>query len=473
MSLYEDVLRAGAGAPGAPGASGGAPKPPRDSAAVVPWRRSASGDLEVFWVRRSDELAFMGGWYAFPGGAKNRDDATLEDTAVRELHEETGLAVSGGRLVPAGRWLTPPLGPMRFDNRFFLLEWPAREPEQPVVAPGELAFGEWIAPAIAFERWRSGEVLAAPPVLHFLRVLAEDGPERGLARLADPAEAFLGRLLAIEFRPGYLVFPLATRTLPPATHTNAVVVGTRRALLIDPGSDDARELELLFEALHVARERRGVEIGAIVLTHHHPDHVAGVAAARAALGVPVWAHAATAERLATFGLSVDRELRDGEPLVLPGGDVGGDVDAGERVLTVVETPGHARGHLVFHDAAARVLVGGDLVSALSTIVIDPPEGDLDDYLASLERAAALDATLLIPAHGTALLDPPKVLRKAIAHRLWREEKLLAAWAGGLRSLDELVPVVYDDAPAFLHPLAARQLTAHLERLRRAGRLRED
>jgi ribonuclease/clavin/mitogillin len=460
MSLYETVLQ------GLAATAASAPKPPRDSAAVVPWRRSADGHLEVFWVRRADELAFMGGWYAFPGGAKERADATIEDTALRELVEETGLVVERERLVPAGRWVTPPLGPVRFDNRFFLLEWPSQATSQPVIEPGELAFGEWIAPRVAFERWQRGEVLAAPPVLHFLRVLAEDGPERGLVRLIEPAEAFLGRMLAIEFRPGFRVLPLATRTLPPATHTNAVLVGRREALLVDPGSADPAELDLLFEALRAARERHGIALVAIALTHHHPDHVAGVEAARAELNVPVWAHAATAERLAPLGIAIDRVLADGDTIRLRDGD-------GEQILDVVATPGHARGHLVFHDAAARVLVGGDLVSALSTIVIDPPEGDLDDYLASLERAAGLDATLLIPAHGTALLDPPKVLRKAIAHRLWREEKLLTAWANGLRSLDELVPVVYDDAPPALHPLAARQLTAHLDRLSRAARIQRE
>src|SRR5215204_1353738 len=213
-SLYEKVLRHQG------------ETPVRASAAVIPWRRQGK-KIEVFWVRRAEALAFMGGWHAFPGGGLSRSDAAIPVSgepsglgglppaagfpeslmsqatepgpdiipglvacAIRELHEETGILLEdASRLVWAGRWLTPPFAPVRFDNRFFLLEWPESEPVQPSVLPGECDDGEWIDPRAAWDSWRRGDVLAAPPILHILDVLAQDGPAgQGLRRLQDPSE---------------------------------------------------------------------------------------------------------------------------------------------------------------------------------------------------------------------------------------------------------------------------------------------
>ena len=461
---------------------------------MVLWRRGAAG-LEVYWVERSPRLPFMGGWHAFVGGALERGDAErpvagrpaglearpprgfpdslregdgevpddvpgLAACALRELAEETGLQVGrADRLVFAGRWLTPPLGPLRFDNRFFLLEWPAEEPAQPRVVAGELVAGEWIAPRAALDRWASGEVLAAPPILHLLRVLAEEGPERGLPRLRDPGETNLGPHRRIEFRPGVFVFPLATRTLPPATHTNCYLVGNEERVLIDPGAADAAEIDRLEAALAALAARDGGRVAAIWLTHHHPDHVGGAAELRRRLGVPLHAHRATGERLAARGLALDGEL-------LPDAEVA----LGALRLRVLHTPGHARGHLCFHAAAERWLVAGDLVAGFGTIVVDPPEGDMDDYLASLERVRDLGPLTLFPAHGPALRDGQAALAELIAHRHEREASILAAWRGGRREPATIVPLVYDDVPRSAWPLAERQVQAHLDRLRRAGEI---
>ncbi len=524
-SLYETVL---AGVPAA------AARAPRASAAVVLWRQGETG-VEVFWVQRAEELAFMGGWHAFVGGSVAKADAatpvageaqgigsgmaaaapeTLLDglgelpgdlvpgllaCALRELLEETGVLLArpaavalpaelaaarrrvladagalgrvadelgvtldASRLVFAGRWLTPPFGPLRFDNRFFLVEWPRQAAVQPEVLPGELAAGEWVEAGAAVERWRRGEVLAAPPVLHILRVLAEDGPVAGLPRLVDPREANLGPFRRMEFRPGIVAIPLRTATLPPASHTNAYLLGHGEMVLVDPGSADPGEIDRLGRALRAALAPAGRRLTAIWLTHHHPDHVGGVAAVRQAFGVPVHAHAATAERLAARGIPVDAELVDGQQVPL----------AGEPPMTlrVVHTPGHARGHLCFFDEADGALVAGDLVAGLGTIVVDPPEGDMDDYLASLAKARALSPTTLLPAHGPAIRRGAAKLQEYMDHRLWREERVLAAWRAGTRSPRAMLPTVYDDAPPEAWPLAERQILAHLERLQRAGRL---
>ncbi|MEM7482829.1 MAG: MBL fold metallo-hydrolase [Acidobacteriota bacterium] len=523
-SLYEIVMAAAADAPLPP------PKAPRPSASVIPWRRIRDR-IQVYWVRRTNALAFMGGWYAFPGGGLSRKDlpvpvagspqavpepfaATvfLDDghhetppdlvpgltaCVLRELFEETGLLLttepmpetvlarlsqerqqllgkqrpfaellndlgvelSADRLTFAGRWLTPPLAPMRFDNRFFLLEWPESERLQPEIFPGELDAGEWIDPAEAHARWSEGDVVTAPPILHALKVLADAGPVDGLARLQQPDEASLGPFRRIEFRPGVILLPLETATLPPANRTNAILLGTRERVLIDPGSSLPAEQEKLEAA--IAALPPGT-VTAIWLTHHHPDHIGGVERARQALKVPVLAHRLTAERLAERDIRVDGFLEDGEVRVLNGEP--------PFPVRIFHTPGHARGHLCFLEENRRSLIGGDLVAGFGTIVIDPPEGDMDDYLHSLERMADLAPGTLFPAHGPPLRDATGSFRHYIEHRLWREAKVLAAWRDGLREPAAIRPQVYEDTPKPAWPLAERQIKAHLQRLDRAGRL---
>jgi glyoxylase-like metal-dependent hydrolase (beta-lactamase superfamily II) len=141
-------------------------------------------------------------------------------------------------------------------------------------------------------------------------------------------------------------------------------------------------------------------------------------------------------------------------------------------LRAIHTPGHASNHLCFMLEETRMLFTGDHVMQGSTVVINPPDGDMRAYLRSLETLLAEDIAILAPAHGYLMGTPHKELRRLIAHRLAREEKVLAA----LRkhqpaSLETLVPVVYDDVPARIHGWAARSLTAHLDKLVAEGRAR--
>jgi glyoxylase-like metal-dependent hydrolase (beta-lactamase superfamily II)/8-oxo-dGTP pyrophosphatase MutT (NUDIX family) len=379
-----------------------------------------------------------------------------------EVLAEMGLEADGSPLTYAGRWITPPLGPVRFDNRFFLLEWPPDEALQPVVDAHEATSGEWVRPAAAIERWRRGRVLTAPPILHLLQVLAEDGPVDGLPRLHCPEEANLGPFRRVEFQPGVLVFPVRTPTLPPAAFTNCYLLGAEGCVLVDPGSSLERDVERLAAAVGAARDRLGRTVREIWLTHHHPDHVGGAPALRERLGVPIAAHAETARRLAG-AFTVDRHIEAGEVTQLGGA-------GGPFTVRALLTPGHARGHLCFLHEELGSLLAGDLVAGTGTIVVDPPEGNMQQYLDSIDSLLELAPRTLFPGHGPTLHDAPGRLLEYREHRRWREERIFRAWCRGRREPKEMLREVYDDVPPQAFPLAERQIVAHLERLAALGRL---
>jgi ribonuclease/clavin/mitogillin len=266
---------------------------------------------------------------------------------------------------------------------------------------------------------------------------------------------------AREIAAGLWVLPLRTPTLPPAAYTNCFLLGQQDLVLIDPATPYEDEQRRLLAALDAVAAQGG-RIRAIWLTHHHADHVGAVELCRRHLQVKVLAHPATAARLEELGIEIDGYLNGGERV-----ELGGDPPF---VLRVVHTPGHARGHLAFFDEKYGSLIAGDLMSTLSTIVIDPPEGDMDDYLESLEKVAALAPRAIFPSHGPLALAAMKKLQELHRHRLAREEKVLAAWQSGKKTPEEMVAEVYDDTPPAMHPVALRQIAAHLGRLEKLGRL---
>ena len=461
----------------------------------------------------------MGGWNAFPGGRLSPDDATVPvdgtvggagaylssgeraahpACALRELFEEAGvlsavgsipneaeldsarlkllaseldfgawlrncgLALDASRLMFAGRWVTPPLSKIRFDATFFLLEWPASAGRQPSVIPGELSSGEWTSAKNALAQWEAGEVLLAQPTLETLRVLAEFGPE-GRSRLWRSQAHQPNSPHSIEFRPLIRVIPLASRTLPPATHTNTILIGGRDMILIDPGSPWESELRRLREIVESESRRTGGRLRGIWLSHHHEDHVAGAESLRRHYGVSVSCHAATASRLTRAGIRIDGQLRD-EQLV----ELAGTPPLRVRVL---HTPGHASGHLCFLEERTHTLLGGDMVSGYSSVVINPPDGCMAKYLDSLERLSGLNPQVILPSHGSMIPEAQKALREARRHRLWREERVLEAWRGGERDPQRMLGPVYGDLHPLAQPIAVRQLLAHLERLEVIGRIR--
>jgi glyoxylase-like metal-dependent hydrolase (beta-lactamase superfamily II) len=256
---------------------------------------------------------------------------------------------------------------------------------------------------------------------------------------------------------------LRTPTLPPAAHTTCYLVGptagSGELLVVDPATPYPDELAVLLAAL-TGEEAAGRRAAAVFLTHHHRDHVGAATAVAAARGIPIWAHAETARRLPDIAIA--RAIDPDEVLAF-----------GAARARAVFTPGHAAGHLCLLDPESGAMIAGDMVAGVGTILVDPSEGDMAEYLASLEAMLALAPTRLLPAHGPMIDDAPGKLRQYLAHRRMREAKVLAAVVARPAAPHDLVPVAYDDTPRVLWPLAERSLLAHLVKLARDGQVVED
>jgi len=474
----------------------------RESAVSV-LARGHGQSLELYWVKRSDAVTVQPGFHSFLGGKVDPEDAelpiagdandvtraaaacaireTLEEAGVligttdpvapetvREARErllaggghfpamarELGLRFSMEHLVFAGRWKTPPFSTVRFDTLYFLGRVP--EGQRPEVHAAELAEGEWIRPAAALERWERGEVTFVAPILWTLRAAAA-GEGDLAARLAQGPELHAHPVRRIEMKWGVVLHPMKTRPLPPADHTNAYLIGEREMILVDPGSGEPADLDELFTLADLLGTE-GRTVRWILATHHHPDHVGGIAACRERFGAEVVGH----PRLAEF-MTLDRALADNEVLSLAPG-------AHDWRLRVLHTPGHTRDSVSLLHERTRSLFCGDLIPGGSgTVIIDPPDGDMGAYLKSLERLLQEPVETLFPAHGSPQGAAHRRVRALIAHRRGREEKVLAALSSEPRAAEDLVPVAYADTPRDLWSYAARSLLAHLIKLESEGR----
>ena len=252
-----------------------------------------------------------------------------------------------------------------------------------------------------------------------------------------------------------LAFP--TPTLPPATTTNHYIVGDAQAVIVDPATPDARSQEQL--VAEVRRWRAPTQ--ALLLTHHHNDHIGAATALSARLKLPIWAHQETAALL-RGRLTVDRYIDDGDAVAQD--------HAG--CWTALHTPGHAPGHLALM-GPNREMVVGDLLAGQGTILIDPSDGHMGQYLASLRRLLDSEPAWLAPAHGPVLHDAAAAIEGYIQHRLAREAKVLDALQLQVeQSEDALVAKAYADTPRQLWPLATRSMRAHLLWLQEQGKARQ-
>jgi len=236
--------------------------------------------------------------------------------------------------------------------------------------------------------------------------------------------------------------------------TNSYLIGEKRLSLVDPGPADEKQLQSFLAAIGNA------SLENILITHTHGDHSPGALALQKATGARLIGLKApeVAGHDKTFMPS--KLWRDNEI-----------VDCGEYSVQLIATPGHVSNHICFLLLQEGVLFTGDHVLQGTTSVILPPDGDMADYLAALQRLLDIPLKALAPGHGSVMTEPYTEIEKLIAHRLKREEKVLAGLQSlGAVGLDELVLTVYDDVAQHLIPWAKRTMLAHLVKLEHEGRI---
>jgi recombination protein RecT len=440
-------------------------------------------------------------------------------TAIREAFEELGVLLAvdaAGRAVsPVGlnrqapffsqlaarqwlpaveqvwtycRWTTDPDMPKRFDTRFVVAQLPADQ--TPSADETEQFDPMWLRPADALQRGQAGELFLMFPTVRTLQKMADytdvgsfiaslkterwlwdSSPRAG--NLIDGKESRhmehespYGELLmvcpdgqkrhslawqhelpvALAKQVQRLTCGNGGRMTGPGTNTYIIGEAGDYAV-IDPGPDDPVHVARIFAAV-------GKDCQLILCTHSHPDHSPAAKQLQALTGAPIWGLSSLPTAREHSFFVPDHEIQDGQVFKV-----------GDSSLRAIHTPGHAANHVCFLLEEDRLLVSGDHVLNGSTTVVDPPDGNMTDYLDSLDRLIALDADYILPAHGYVLAPAVPAMQALKAHRLARETKLISARrANPGADMDSLLPLVYDDVPKVLWPLARRSLLAHWERV---------
>jgi len=484
-------------------------------------RRPTQSDLHltqaIAAIRESfEELGVLLARHA--DGPRQGQMADAQDIAAIDRHQPfvaqctaRGLRLAADGVFLLAHWITDRDLPRRFDVPFLVARMP--EGQEPVADEAEQFEPVWVRPADALARHEAGQFFMIFPTIRTLQRLAAFGStqavfdalksEAPLWTSCPRAGTLAGKEarymesdmpygeLALVCPDGQIVHPLDWQTERPVPllrnvmrltapnpgvmtgpGTNSYLVGDPATgfIAIDPGPADTEHLDKLWCAA-------GGDIRMIVCTHSHPDHSPGAAPLQALcvqagkppppiLGLP---SAPTARAASQF--TPDRALQNNELLRLDGG-------AGEakttHTLQTIHTPGHAANHLCLLLAEDCLLFSGDHILNGSTTVVDPPDGNMADYLDSLDRLDAVCAEhgveFILPAHGYVLGGPVNGARGAIAklkaHRLAREAKVLAAMqALPQGSMEDWVRHAYDDVPPRMWPVAQRSLLAHVERIR--------
>ena len=421
-----------------------------------------------------------------------RDPLNRGERTLGEFCNTFGVQLAVDQLAYFSHWLTPLGRAKRYDTRFFVAVAPAG---QTALHDGQEMVGmQWLRPADALARsdtlklmgptratlsaiapFETTEALMAyargprkvslihprigagsqglRPVMPHEHAWAEMGRIDPLGHGTASYEIVPGR--AVRLSPHVIRMTARNPSVMTGPGTNTYLVGggeRNEWAVIDPGPDLPEHVEAV---LHAAPG----PIRWILATHTHQDHSPAAVPLKQHTRAPVLGRVPLHPHKQDGTFAPDRVLEDGERLVLGPG----------ATLRVLHTPGHASNHLCYLLEEEKTLFTGDHLMQASTVVINPPDGDMAAYLRTLRALLTEDIEWLAPGHGFLMAEPRKVVQGVIDHRLKREAKVLHTLrTHGPATLEQLLPHAYDDVDTRLLPVAARSLLAHLGKLREDG-----
>jgi glyoxylase-like metal-dependent hydrolase (beta-lactamase superfamily II)/8-oxo-dGTP pyrophosphatase MutT (NUDIX family) len=424
-------------------------------------------------------------------GPLHRNERTLG-----ELCREFGLRLALDRLVYLSHWLTPLARPKRFDTRFFIATAP---PSQTAAFDGtEMVEQLWLRPAEALARATELKLMTptqktlelvghydsvaalltwarAPREVALIMPRVAKGSQGMRPVLPDePAFAEIGRIdpaghgvacydiqvgTAVRLSPRLIRVTAGNGSMMTGPGTNTYLIGggaDNEWAVIDPGPLDDAHVEAILAAAPGP-------IRWIFATHTHNDHSPATIPLQARTGAKVYGRVPAYKEWQDTSFAPDVHLQGGERFDLPG----------DSTLHAIHTPGHASNHICYFLEEEKLLFTGDHVMQLSTVVINPPDGDMAAYIASLRELSDRGFEWLAPGHGFLMANPKHAMDSIIDHRLKREAKVVDAMRSlGSSTAEALLARVYDDVKPQLHAMAMRSLRAHLFKLRDEGRASE-
>lgn len=427
---------------------------------------------EIFAIQRQYFLNAFPGYWAFPGGkVENGDDAFSIDhellrpldqklfgAVVREAQEEIGIdfreEIKAGRIDKVdylGLAVTPDFNPYRFATYFFKINFTSKADF--IIDRNEARFAKWMSSEELLRQFNLGHILAVPPVIKVIETL---GKNPQVEKIDDLNFTYDGSTYVpyIESLKGVRQIMPLSHTLPPATRTNAFLIGDEGSprVLVDPSPKDDAEYEKFKNTLSLF----GVD--KILLTHHHPDHYERSNKLALELKVPVLLSSYTFDQILKvqpdyFNGIKTQFVKEGEKLTR----------WLNREVLIMEIPGHDEGQIALYPEDLSWFLAGDLFQGIGTVVIGGEEGNMQKYFNTLEKIISMSPKVVFPSHGIGL-GGTSILEKTLEHRKLREKQILALHLEGLRP-EEMLGKIYAEVNRDLWPYALENIHKHLQKLR--------
>ncbi len=429
---------------------------------------------QVFTVQRQPYLIAFPGYQAFPGGKIDKDESSvpfktkfLSDhdprrmrAICREVMEELGYDIEKGILNDEiisinelAEAVAPVFSPFRFRTWFFRIDMKKKVSFK--ADSGEFASSFWSTPKNMLDNFRKGKSLMVPPTRLVLKGLVEDPKATELGDLSERYDEE-NRVPSLEMLDGITLLPVQSVTLPPASRTNAILLGDddKAKLLIDPSPNSEEEYLRLFTTI------KGRLPDAIFLTHHHPDHHQFSNRLAFELQIPIILSQGTLELLTEkFG---QQYFKDIELQIVSENQLVTSWHG--SAVRVYEIPGHDSGHLGLAPDSMNWFLVGDLIQGIGTVVIPSNEGDMSTYLNTLKKVISLNPEVIIPSHGIPMRTTYR-LEETLKHRIKRESEILKLYQSG-KSRQEILQELYSKIDPRLTPAAMQNIESHLAKLRK-------